>query len=147
MPDLAELPSLVPRELGVDFVWSGHGANWPAFLKQIDVCDLLDLITLTYRFLTAKKRFGMRNPSANERWVAEMRRIFEEENFGYTVDDAGGVHYRLDEEFARNLLGLLPRCSPKMRRDGSQSCSNFYANKKPRQSPGPSEGALTGARV
>jgi hypothetical protein len=27
------------------------------------------------------------------------------------------------------------------------NCPNFYANKKPRQSPGPSEGALTGARV
>ena len=37
-----------------------------------------------------------------------MRRIFEEENFGYTVvDDASGVHYRLDEEFARNCSATI----------------------------------------
>src|SRR5262249_34453913 len=95
MPDLNELPSIVPRELGLDLVWSGVGPDWPAFFNRIEVADFLDLITITYRYLTDKRRGGMRDLSANERWVAQVRRIFEAENFGYSIDDAGGVHYRL----------------------------------------------------
>jgi hypothetical protein len=107
MPDAGELPTLVPRELGIDFVWAAWGPNWPVFLNQIEVADLLDLITVTYRYLTARKRGPMRDPNANAHWLAQVRRIFEEENFGYSVDDAGGVHYRLDEEFARNQSATI----------------------------------------
>jgi hypothetical protein len=107
MRDARELPTLVPRELGLDLVWAAYGPNWPAFLGQVEVADLLDLITVAYRYLTVQKSGPMHDPSANERWLAEVRRIFEEENFGYTVDDAGGVHYRLDEEFARNQSATI----------------------------------------
>jgi hypothetical protein len=96
--DRHEVASIIPLELGLEVPLMG--ADWKAFLREIEIRDLLDLITIVFRYLTAKKT--MRDAGANQRWIAQVRRIFEEENFGYTVDDAGGVHYRLDEEFARN---------------------------------------------
>jgi hypothetical protein len=99
--DLDDLGAVVPRELGLEMRWTGLGPNWPAFLNGADLRDLLDLITLAYRNLENKKSTGLRRMNAPAQWIDEVRRIFEEENFGYTIDDKGGVHYRLDEEFAR----------------------------------------------
>jgi hypothetical protein len=106
-PDLDDLSALVPRALGLDLVWSGFGAHWSAFLRDISVPDLLDLVTLAFRHLTSKKRTGLRIASAPANWIMEVQHIFEEENFGYTVDEQGGVHYRLDEEFARNKSAAI----------------------------------------
>jgi hypothetical protein len=97
----------VPRELGVNMVWGAYGPNWPEFLSRIAHSDFLDLITLAYRLLLRKRRGGLRNMDAAPHWVIEVRRIFEEQNFAYTVDDAGGFHYVLDEEFARRRAATI----------------------------------------
>ena len=106
-PDLEDLSALVPRALGLDLVWSGFGADWSAFLRDIALPDLLDLVTLAFRYLEGKKRTGLRVASAPTNWIMEVQHIFEDENFGYTVDEQGGVHYRLDEEFARNKSAAI----------------------------------------
>ena len=105
--DLEELATSVPRELGVEMIWSGYGPNWPDFLARLGIRDFLDLITLAFRELQRKKRTGLREIRAPEQWIAEVRRVFTEQNFAYTVDDAGGVHYALDEEFARGRAATI----------------------------------------
>jgi len=105
--DLAELPQVVPRELGVDMIWGHLGADWRALTERLALRDFLDLITLTFRELVRKKRTGMRDPNADERWIAEVGRVFKEENFAYSVDREGGVHYTLDEEFARGRVATI----------------------------------------
>src|SRR5207248_4172171 len=54
--DFEKLASIVPLELGLDVPWIAMGADWAVFLRQIKIRDLLDLITLAFRYLTAQKR-------------------------------------------------------------------------------------------
>jgi hypothetical protein len=81
-------------------VWTGLLAKWELF-------DVLDLATLAYRFLEAKRSRGMHDPRSPERWIEGVREIFAEENVHYTVDDRGGVHFKYDEEFARNTAAAV----------------------------------------
>lgn len=103
MSGLSSLPTLIPAELGVDVVWGVGGADWHDTLARMQIRDVLDLVTVAYRLLRNKGEVY----NASSTWVRRTRRIFDEENLGYTVDDAGGVHYRLDDEFARNKAATI----------------------------------------
>jgi hypothetical protein len=105
--DLEGFAGTVPGELGVDIIWSGMGPDWAHTLNRFSIRDFLDLVTVASRYLASKRRTGMFDTRAADLWIGTVRRIFEEENFGYTVDDAGGVHYRLDEDFARNRSATI----------------------------------------
>ena len=81
-------------------VWTGLLAKW-------ELIDVLDLVTVAYRFLQTKRSRGMYDPGSPERWRDSVREIFAEENVHYTVDDRGGVHFKYDEEFARNTAAAI----------------------------------------
>jgi hypothetical protein len=105
LPDLKDnLAPVVPRELGVDVPW---GPNWKEFFRECNLKDVLDAITIAHRLLLSKRASGTRQPSAPDRWLREVQRIFREENVHYDVDDQGGVHFYLDEEFARNRAATI----------------------------------------
>jgi hypothetical protein len=40
-------------------------------------------------------------------WRDAVRRIFDEEHLGYDVDDAGGIHPRIDRAFQRNASSAV----------------------------------------
>jgi hypothetical protein len=105
--DLGELGMVVPREMGVDVPWGNAGANWVRFLQDCSLRDLLDLVTVAFKQLKLTQRTGCYEVKAEVRWVLEVRRIFSEENIHYTVDDSGGVHFRIDDEFARNSAAAI----------------------------------------
>lgn len=68
------------------------------FFRDADITDLLSAITAIYAGLDRYDR---------QQWLADVRRTFQEENLGYRIDDAGGVHPFEDEEFERNRVSAI----------------------------------------
>jgi hypothetical protein len=105
--DLELLPQRAEQELGIPSPWSSGGHGWTFLLQRWELRDVLDLITIAYRHLTDKMRGGMHDRNAPNRWLAQTRRILSEENVHYSVDDRGGVHFYVDEQFARNRAATI----------------------------------------
>jgi hypothetical protein len=104
--ELGDFSGTVSRELGVDVPWN-YVADWPSFFQTCELQDVLDLVTVAYRFLKGKEAKGLRDWRAPDRWTQEVQRIFTEENLHYRVDDKGGVHFSFDAEFAFNTAAAL----------------------------------------
>jgi hypothetical protein len=100
LKDGDDLAGYLISEMGVDIVWGMAGTDWSGTVLRFAQRDVLDLITVVFRFLTMKKRTPMREPDANVRWLRECGRILGEENLTYEVDERGGVHFKVDAEFA-----------------------------------------------
>jgi hypothetical protein len=78
-----------------------------AGLRPQQARHVLDFVTLTYRFLVAKQKTGVWRIDANKTSIREVNTIFREENVHYMVDEAGGVHFKFDDEFARNTAAAI----------------------------------------
>lgn len=66
--------------------------------------DVLDAVTIFHRYLAHLSASGEANNRTwvreyGPRFIPEVRRIFAEEGVRYSVDDRGGVHLRVDEQF------------------------------------------------
>jgi hypothetical protein len=106
-PDLEAIGPVVGRELGVRVPVSPWGYDWPGFFAECELRDVLDFVTVAWRYLHGKLRTGIRDTRAPAKWVAEVQRIFVEENVSYRVDGSGGVHLFVDEEFEHNRVATL----------------------------------------
>ncbi len=82
---LNRFPSTVKGELGVDYP-QGTGWRHNAFWETAEIGDFLSAITLWLR-----QRYDQ---------LTSVRRIFEQENLHYRIDDKGGVHFLVDVEFS-----------------------------------------------
>jgi hypothetical protein len=100
--DLEGMSTEIRSELGVEPSYGFESINWPNTLKYFAPQDFLDLFTVACRFLTKKRRSsqGMYDPSAKEHLLSETNRIFVEERLCYEIDSGGGVHFRVDADFA-----------------------------------------------
>src|SRR6267378_1055621 len=107
--DFEDLPGYLVRELGIDVTSGIAGIDWPNTLRSFALRDFLDLFTVACRYLENKRRSprGMYNPSAKEHLVNEITRIFAEENLRYEIDAAGGVHFKVDSEFAATTTAAI----------------------------------------
>jgi hypothetical protein len=94
--------SLSERNLGVNYPYGAYGPSHEKFWTTCDVQDFLGAVTLVFRLLQSRQR--------SSAYIQEMRDIFQQEGLHYRIDDKGGVHYLIDEEFSRvidtTLLGL-----------------------------------------
>lgn len=98
------LARLIQNEVGVIISQDLHGNfRWRSFFEEADVRDLLDSITLIWMVLRASDH----SISTHEKWVQAVRHVMQEENAGYRVDDEGGVHYDVDQEFERNRAATV----------------------------------------
>lgn len=79
------------RRLGVDYPVGPYNYHHQEYWTECETGDFLSSITILYGLTRAQAAF-----------LAEARTILEEEALLYRIDDAGGVHYVVDEEFARN---------------------------------------------
>lgn len=75
----------VERQLGVDFPIGAYQYQDERFWKKCELGDFLSAITI---FLKLR-------PSA----LSKARNILEEEDLHYRIDDQGGVHYLVDNDF------------------------------------------------
>lgn len=73
-----------------------------AFIKQAELRDLLDAITLIFRSLQSTDLTTVRAKFRND-----IDRIMREENLSYRLDNAGGVHFYVDEEFERSRYAAI----------------------------------------
>jgi hypothetical protein len=87
---------LVERELGVELPSTGYGTHWSNYFASCELRDLLDTITLAYQHFS---KSGRTTVAAS--WLRDVNRVMQEENLRYTIDQQGGVHFAIDEEFAR----------------------------------------------
>jgi hypothetical protein len=122
------LAAYLVRNLGVPIPGSGHNqSNWQQFGRECQTAEFLDMITLTYRYL-----FWHVNEDAANRWRDAIRKIFNEENLAYELDEACGVHPRVDREFQRNIVsaigGLDSERYRKIRELMGISCLNLNAD-------------------
>lgn len=88
----------IHRELGVD-VPAQVGYNLRGFFDSAELKDVLDAITIIWRVFPYRR--------TQEIYQSFVQRVFEEENVGYRIDELGGVHYFVDEEFERNRVSVL----------------------------------------
>ncbi|SFH94109.1 hypothetical protein [Bradyrhizobium sp. cf659] len=99
--------SFLVSELGIDVTYGYSSVDWSTTLANYGTSDFLDAITLICRFLTAKRRGPMYHATLNEAFLQTCRRVFQEESLSYAIDDAAGVHFKVDVEFAANTTAAI----------------------------------------
>lgn len=102
----ANFYSIIAGKLGVDPPIRYDSISWTDFFASCELQDLLDFITLAYQHARGLRRDGS-GPAAAAKWLSEVQEILREENIHYTVDDQGGVHPFVDQEFAFNRASTI----------------------------------------
>lgn len=97
----SDLATLISIELGEKVPYNGY-YQWERFFTNASVQVFLDVITLAYRV-------GYYSTSRNgaTKYIEFASRVFREENIGYSVDNAGGVRFFIDNEFEKNRFSTL----------------------------------------
>lgn len=91
------------QEAGIELPWfANQGYRVGSLFQEGELRDVLDAITIIYQVL---HRRGYK-PLA-EAWKGFVGTALREENVGYALDEGGGVHYFIDEEFERNRASAL----------------------------------------
>jgi hypothetical protein len=103
----SELRRFLEAELGITAPQYKHTYGWREFTATAALRDILDTITITFRYLDGEVRRHNRTRESLFEWLRTVRRIFAEENLGYQVDVKGGVHFAIDEEFERNRSSAI----------------------------------------
>ncbi len=103
------------QETGAAVPRSQNGATYyPALMfEQGELRDILDVVTVFYthlrKLVEATRQFGPRVAPDDdpEVWKAFVTRVFTEENLGYRIDAACGVHLHVDAEFEHARASTL----------------------------------------
>jgi hypothetical protein len=92
-----ELATAMQGELGIPV------APWfPTFYDKVSITDVLDSVTIVHRYFKLVNRHN-----DAEGWLRAVARIFHEENLGYRVDAAAGVHPLVDVEFEAQRVAAI----------------------------------------
>lgn len=94
------LPQRIRKELGVSVPATQWGYDWHAFFTKCAVRDFLDTITQIFAVFE-------NHMSRRAEFLAFARRVMEEENMAYRVDNKGVVHYRVDNEHEQNVASAV----------------------------------------
>ena len=96
-------------ELGVRLPYTGVYLDWDKFFVKSSLSDVLDTVTLAWRYLSNKSRTDQYSLAGRDAslWPREVNRILREENVRYAVDGSGGVHFSIDQEFEHNSAATV----------------------------------------
>lgn len=102
------------QETGAPVDRASNGTYYPTrTFSTGELRDVLDVITVFYarlrEIMTANQRLGFRTgPERDpEVWKAFVSKVFIEENLGYRLDAACGVHLHVDAEFEHARASTL----------------------------------------
>jgi len=81
---------------------SNHGAMgiyylWDDFFAECPIDDLLNVITVVYKFGRATRERNM-----TDSWLNRVEHALVAQNMAYEVDEAGGMHLKVDIAFHRS---------------------------------------------
>jgi hypothetical protein len=97
--------SMIIMELGVVDFPGGH--TWENalgnFFRKSPIADVLSAVTLIYRKYSGE----IWQKPTGDAWRDFVQRALREENVGYSIDSAAGIHPIVDKEFDRNLVTAL----------------------------------------
>jgi hypothetical protein len=97
------LAVFIGREIGSPVPGDGrYASHWNQFIRECRISDFLDMITVIYRYL-----FWHVSEETARWWRDAARHIFDEENLAYVIDDVGGVHPAIDQEFQTNVVSTI----------------------------------------
>jgi hypothetical protein len=118
------LASYVGREVGIpQFAEGRYSSQWNQFIRECRIADLLDIVTAIYRYL-----FWHAGEEIAHWWRDTVRKIFSEEKLAYRIDDVGGVHPAIDQEFQRNLVSTIAALQSSRHQKIGQLIENAAAN-------------------
>jgi hypothetical protein len=109
--DLKDVGAFITRELGVDLPYGYVGVDWAKAFKSFEARDFLDIISVACRYLDQRRSAGYIASDTKQRLVTEAARIFAEENLCYELDSQGGVHFRVDAQFAVTTTAAIAALS------------------------------------
>lgn len=89
-------------EKGIHIAGSGKTYYLDEFFQKININDVLDVITLVWKFYEGSRVFA-----ECVDWIDFVQRVLQEENLCYYLDDKCGVHRLVDEEFNHNRVSTL----------------------------------------
>jgi hypothetical protein len=76
--------------------------------NKLPIARALTLITIVYRFFLAQDQaYGAGYKINSQKWLLFVQRTLREENLGYSIDQEGGVHYLVDDEFEHNRSAIV----------------------------------------
>lgn len=88
------------EQTGVKVPSDYGGYDWEAFFERGQLRDVLDSVTVFWQLFQRRR--------VNEHdWIGGTRQIFSEEGLNYSIDDKGGVHLLVDQEFQRERSATL----------------------------------------
>ncbi len=86
-------------------VYGNVNSDFHEFMKEAELRDVLDVITLIYNHLPRDRS------NWEVRWREGIQQIFEEEKVTYRIYEEGGVHLGVDEEFDHNRASVISSLS------------------------------------
>jgi hypothetical protein len=108
---LGDFGTKLAGELGirVDASSTQYANYWPPFLEKVELRDVLDAITLRYKYLRLHPydQTGTALATAKAKFLSEARRIFSEECVRYRIDDQCGIHFAVDIQYERTRIATI----------------------------------------
>jgi hypothetical protein len=101
LPSNEDFAGHFQRETGAELPWGSYGVLWTEFLTTGELRDVLDMVTVLAGVL------GDRRYVKHKNWLDGVERILAEENMGYRLDELGGIHFTVDQEYERNRNATL----------------------------------------
>ncbi|MGR4841509.1 hypothetical protein HLI18_15705 [Rhizobium laguerreae] len=95
--ELRSFGQLIESEQGILVGQTVHGFQWPPIIQGMELRDVLDSITTIYNAISHYD--NARQEHKRKLFLDNCRRVFKEEQVRYRIDDRGGVHFTIDEEF------------------------------------------------
>lgn len=97
----------IEHELGIPFASKSTSGSrhdrWDWYFNRVTVVEMLDTITVVGNTLHSEYEKYDRKGA----FLEKARRIFQEENLAYTIDDAGGVHPLVDATFSADYSSAV----------------------------------------
>jgi hypothetical protein len=93
-PNPPELKKAIEAKLGIHIPWSSGYPDWKKYASTVELRDVLDTVTILASY-------------GGKAWIEQARSIFLEENVCYSIDEKGGVHLSVDQEFNSQRLAAI----------------------------------------